>query len=152
MRLLLLDNFDSFTFTLADYLRQQGAEVVVRRNDATLTELQALEFDGIVLSPGPGTPAQAGVMPAVIEAYHQHVPMLGVWPGTPGAGRVFWRKSGASRPAHARQSGRDAVRRLRTLFRGPARHTAGHAVSFAYCPRTLAATAPPAGPYHRPGP
>ena len=66
MRLLLLDNFDSFTFTLADYLRQLGAEVLVRRNDVPLAELQALDFDGIVLSPGPGTPAQAGVMPAVI--------------------------------------------------------------------------------------
>ena len=78
MRLLLLDNFDSFTFTLADYLRQLEAEVVVRRNDVSLPELQGLNFDGIVLSPGPGAPAQAGVMPAVIEHYHQQVPMLGV--------------------------------------------------------------------------
>ena len=60
MRLLLLDNFDSFTFTLADYLRQLGVEVVVRRNDVPLHELQVPDFDGIVLSPGPGTPAQAG--------------------------------------------------------------------------------------------
>ncbi|WP_310391539.1 aminodeoxychorismate/anthranilate synthase component II [Hymenobacter sp.] len=89
MRLLLLDNFDSFTFTLADYLRQLGAEVVVRRNDVPLSELQALTLDGIVLSPGPGTPARAGVMPAVIAAFHQRVPMLGVCLGHQALGEFF---------------------------------------------------------------
>ena len=89
MRLLLLDNFDSFTFTLADYLAQLGAEVLVRRNDVPLAELEALDFDGIVLSPGPGTPAQAGVMPAVIEAFHQRRPMLGVCLGHQALGEFF---------------------------------------------------------------
>lgn len=105
MRLLLLDNFDSFTFTLADYLRQLGAEVLVRRNDVPLAELQALDFDGIVLSPGPGTPAQAGVMPAVIEAFHQRKPMLGVCLGHQALGEFF---GGivvrAARPMHGKVS------------------------------------------------
>ena len=103
MRLLLLDNFDSFTFTLADYLRQLAAEVLVRRNDVPLVELQALDFDGIVLSPGPGTPARAGVMPAVIQAYYQHKPMLGVCLGHQALGQFFGaRVVRAARPMHGK--------------------------------------------------
>ena len=105
MRLLLLDNFDSFTFTLADYLRQLGAEVVVRRNDVPLAELEALVFDGIVLSPGPGTPAQAGVMPAVIQAFHQRKPMLGVCLGHQALGEFFGGTVvRAARPMHGKVS------------------------------------------------
>ena len=105
MRLLLLDNFDSFTFTLADYLRQLGAEVVVRRNDVPLVELEALVFDGIVLSPGPGTPAQAGVMPAVIQAFHQRKPILGVCLGHQALGEFFGGTVvRAARPMHGKVS------------------------------------------------
>ena len=105
MRLLLLDNFDSFTFTLADYLRQLGAEVLVRRNDVPLAELEALHFDGIVLSPGPGTPARAGVMPAVIAAFHQTKPMLGVCLGHQALGEFFGgRVVRAARPMHGKVS------------------------------------------------
>lgn len=105
MRLLLLDNFDSFTFTLADYLRQLGAEVLVRRNDVPLAALQALAFDGIVLSPGPGTPAEAGVMPAVIQAFYQHLPMLGVCLGHQALGEFFGATVvRAARPMHGKVS------------------------------------------------
>nr|WP_317238940.1 aminodeoxychorismate/anthranilate synthase component II [Hymenobacter sp. 5516J-16] len=105
MRLLLLDNFDSFTYNLLDYLRQLGCEVLVRRNDVSLTELQDLSFDGVVLSPGPGTPAAAGVMPAVIEAYHQQLPMLGVCLGHQALGEFFGAKiSRANRPMHGKVS------------------------------------------------
>ncbi|GGG46299.1 anthranilate synthase component II [Hymenobacter glacieicola] len=105
MRLLLLDNFDSFTYNLLDYLRQLGCEVLVRRNNVPLAELQALSFDGIVLSPGPGTPAAAGVMPAVIEAYHQQLPMLGVCLGHQALGEFFGAQvSRAARPMHGKVS------------------------------------------------
>lgn len=105
MRLLLLDNFDSFTYTLADYLRQLGAEVLVRRNDVPLAELKQLEFDGIVLSPGPGRPAQAGVMPQVIQEFYQHKPMLGVCLGHQALGEFFGATLGtAARPMHGKVS------------------------------------------------
>ena len=105
MRLLLLDNFDSFTFTLADYLRQLGADVLVRRNDVPLAELAALAFDGIVLSPGPGTPARAGVMPALIQAFYQTKPMLGVWLGHQALGEFFGGSVvRAARPMHGKVS------------------------------------------------
>ena len=103
MRLLLLDNFDSFTFTLADYLRQLGAEVAVHRNNVPLADLNVAKFDGVVLSPGPGTPAAAGVMPALISAYHQTMPMLGVCLGHQALGEFFGGTvARAARPMHGK--------------------------------------------------
>ena len=103
MRLLLLDNFDSFTFTLADYLRQLGADVAVRRNDVPLADLRVPEYEGVVLSPGPGTPAAAGVMPALIAAYHRSVPMLGVCLGHQALGEYFGGSVvRAARPMHGK--------------------------------------------------
>lgn len=105
MTLLLLDNFDSFTYTLADYLRQLGAEVLVRRNDVPLAELQKLRFDGVVLSPGPGTPAAAGTLLAVIEAYYQRLPLLGVCLGQQALGEFFGAQlRRAARPMHGKVS------------------------------------------------
>ncbi|MVN75873.1 aminodeoxychorismate/anthranilate synthase component II [Hymenobacter sp. HMF4947] len=105
MRLLLLDNFDSFTHTLADYLHQLGAEVLVRRNDVPLAELRALDVAGIVLSPGPGSPATAGTLLAVIAEYHQRLPMLGVCLGQQALGEFFGaRLRRAARPMHGKVS------------------------------------------------
>jgi anthranilate synthase component 2 len=105
MRLLLLDNFDSFTHTLADYFRQLGAEVLVHRNDVPLAELKKLNFDAIVLSPGPGTPSQAGVMPQLIREYYQQKPMLGVCLGHQALGEFFGATLGhAARPMHGKVS------------------------------------------------
>ncbi|SNC77424.1 anthranilate synthase component 2 [Hymenobacter gelipurpurascens] len=89
MRLLLLDNFDSFTYNLLDYFRQLECEVLVRRNDVSLESLEELKFEGIVLSPGPGTPQEAGILGQVIEAWHQRVPMLGVCLGHQALGQFF---------------------------------------------------------------
>ncbi len=79
-RLLLIDNVDSFTFMLADYLRQAGAEVAVARNDA-LTVAEALDalYDGVVISPGPGRPEEAGIAVALAGAcIAARRPLLGV--------------------------------------------------------------------------
>ncbi|MCB0623481.1 MAG: anthranilate/aminodeoxychorismate synthase component II, partial [Saprospiraceae bacterium] len=77
--LLLIDNFDSFTYNLYDYLLQLGARCEVRRNNVlTVAEIEALRPDGIVLSPGPQTPEQAGCLMEVIDRFHREVPLLGI--------------------------------------------------------------------------
>jgi anthranilate synthase/aminodeoxychorismate synthase-like glutamine amidotransferase len=77
--LLLIDNYDSFTFNLAQYLGELGAEVVVRRNNfITLDEIDAMRPTHIVISPGPGRPEQAGVSIDVIKRFGPAIPMLGV--------------------------------------------------------------------------
>jgi anthranilate synthase component 2 len=76
MRILLLDNYDSFTWNL-HHLLEPWAEVTVRRNDAITVE-EAASFDRIVLSPGPGLPAEAGIMPRVVRELMPSHPMLGV--------------------------------------------------------------------------
>ena len=80
MRVLLIDNYDSFTWNVADLLARLGAVVDVIRNDAaTLAELLAREHDAIVLSPGPGGPDGAGISVAVVEAASQRdIPLLGI--------------------------------------------------------------------------
>ena len=79
-RILALDNYDSFTFTLVDYLRGADAEVTVLRNDAlTVSEALAGPYDGIMISPGPGTPAEAGISVELAAAcIAQRRPLLGV--------------------------------------------------------------------------
>lgn len=105
MRLLLLDNFDSFTYNLLDYLQQLGCEVLVRRNDVPLAELLALVPAAVVLSPGPGTPAGAGNLLAVIEAFHQRLPMLGVCLGHQALGQFFGGEVvRGARPMHGKVS------------------------------------------------
>jgi len=75
MRLLLLDNYDSFTYNLYHYLEPLVSEIVVCRNDAFDLRSAPL-FDRIVFSPGPGLPKDAGIMPQLIAQYHQSIPML----------------------------------------------------------------------------
>jgi para-aminobenzoate synthetase component 2 len=77
-RIVLIDNYDSFVYNLAQALGSLGAECVVVRNDATVDELASLGPDGVVVSPGPGTPADAGVSVAAIREMAGAVPLLGV--------------------------------------------------------------------------
>ncbi len=79
MTTLLIDNYDSFTYNLYQYLAEMGADVVVRRNDAiSLEECRAIAPDHIVISPGPGTPDDAGISREVIREFAGKVPVLGV--------------------------------------------------------------------------
>lgn len=88
--ILLIDNFDSFTFNLVQALGSLGAELRVVRNDAiTVPQVKALRPDHIVISPGPGTPREAGVSLEVIRAFGGRVPVLGVCLGHQCIGQVF---------------------------------------------------------------
>ena len=88
--LLMLDNYDSFTFNLVQYLQELGAEVRVERNDAlTVDEIAALAPARIVISPGPCTPNEAGVSMAVIERLGATTPILGVCLGHQALGQVY---------------------------------------------------------------
>ena len=89
-RVLLVDNYDSFTFNLVQALRVLGAEVTVHRNDAiTVTESVDEHPTHLVISPGPGRPEDAGVTTAMIEAWMGRVPILGVCLGHQAIGQVF---------------------------------------------------------------
>ena len=90
MKLLLLDNYDSFTWNLAQYFGQLGAEVTVLRNDAIdLAGVRALQPARIVISPGPCAPAQAGVSLQLIRRFAGVVPILGVCLGHQAIGEAF---------------------------------------------------------------
>lgn len=88
--LLMIDNYDSFTYNLVQYLGELGAEVRVYRNDAiTLEEIAALRPEQIVISPGPRTPAEAGVSVDVIRRFAGQIPILGVCLGHQSIGAAF---------------------------------------------------------------
>ncbi|MBM7368672.1 aminodeoxychorismate/anthranilate synthase component II [Gordonia hydrophobica] len=93
MRILVIDNYDSFVYNLVQYLGQLGVDAVVWRNDdAQLADLDAVvgQFDGILLSPGPGTPDRAGATEPIIRAAAQAgTPLLGVCLGHQAIGEVF---------------------------------------------------------------
>lgn len=78
MKLLLVDNFDSFVYNLAQAFGSLGADPVVVRNDASAEELEALDPDAVVISPGPGTPEEAGVSIEAIRRFGARMPLLGV--------------------------------------------------------------------------
>lgn len=87
---ILIDNYDSFTYNLYQYLCELGEEVQVYRNDKiTVTELEALGPDRVVISPGPCTPNEAGISIATIEAFAGRVPILGVCLGHQAIGQAF---------------------------------------------------------------
>ena len=88
--LLMIDNYDSFTYNLVQYLGELGADVAVYRNDAiTVAEIDALQPERIMISPGPCTPDEAGVSMDVIRSFAGRVPILGVCLGHQSIGQVF---------------------------------------------------------------
>ena len=88
--ILVVDNYDSFVFNLVQYLEQLGATCVVRRNDAVTTdEIADLDVDGVLLSPGPGTPADAGITEDVVRWGAGKLPILGVCLGHQAIAEVY---------------------------------------------------------------
>ncbi|MBI1275127.1 aminodeoxychorismate/anthranilate synthase component II [bacterium] len=105
-RILLIDNYDSFTYNLVHYLQELGAEVEVKRNDAlTTVDIAKAGYDGIVISPGPGRPEDAGISEAVIRELGPTIPIFGVCLGHQAIGQVYGGKvvRGAS-PMHGKIS------------------------------------------------
>lgn len=88
--LLMIDNYDSFTFNLVQYLGELGEDVLVKRNDEiTLDEIEKLAPAKIVISPGPCSPSEAGISIAVIEKFAGRIPLLGVCLGHQAIGQAF---------------------------------------------------------------
>lgn len=106
MRVLLVDNYDSFTYNLAQYLGELGADVQVERNDAiTIDQIRSLAPRAIVISPGPCTPNEAGISMDVIRELAGQFPILGVCLGHQSIGQVFGgRVVRASRVMHGKVS------------------------------------------------
>ncbi|MFC5464458.1 anthranilate synthase component II [Lederbergia graminis] len=88
--ILLIDNYDSFTFNLYQYLGELGEEIVVKRNDkVTIKEIEDLNPEAIVLSPGPGRPENAGICVDIIKSLYKKIPILGICLGHQSIGYAF---------------------------------------------------------------
>lgn len=115
-RVLVIDNYDSFTYNLVQYLGELGACVIVRRSrEVTLAEITDLAPHSILISPGPGTPTDAGVSLRVVEEFAGRVPLLGVCLGHQAIGQAFGgRVVRARAPVHGKQS--EVTHDGRTIF------------------------------------
>ncbi len=116
--ILMIDNYDSFTYNLVQYLGQLGEDVVVRRNDeTTLEEIEDLAPEAIVLSPGPCSPEEAGITVDVVRRFHERIPILGICLGHQAIGQAFGgRVVRAGRVMHGKTS--PVVNDGKTTFRG----------------------------------
>lgn len=103
---LLIDNYDSFTYILRDYILQLGVECPVYKNDElTIEEIKQLNPSRIIISPGPETPLQAGICMDIIDAFHQTLPILGICLGHQALGMYFGAKlAHAPYPMHGKTS------------------------------------------------
>ena len=103
MRVLVIDNYDSFTYNLVQYLGELGAEVIVRRNDEiSASDIPALKPDRIVVSPGPCTPNEAGISLDVVEKAPEYAPVLGVCLGHQAIGQAFGGRVVRAEPVHGK--------------------------------------------------
>jgi anthranilate synthase/aminodeoxychorismate synthase-like glutamine amidotransferase len=137
--ILVIDNYDSFTYNLVQYLGELGADVVVRRNDQVSTEEVAttLRPERIVISPGPGIPDDAGVTLQLIQAFAETLPILGVCLGHQAIGQHFGARVVRSlRCVHGKSS--EVSNDGRTIFKGIANpFTAGRYHSLVLDPESL---------------
>ncbi|SNZ07825.1 anthranilate synthase, component II [Persephonella hydrogeniphila] len=93
MKILMIDNYDSFTYNIVQYLYELGADVIVKRNDRiSVEDIDRLDIDAIVISPGPCTPNEAGISVKVIKEYAGKYPILGVCLGHQSIGAAFGAK------------------------------------------------------------
>jgi para-aminobenzoate synthetase component 2 len=116
--ILLIDNYDSFTFNLAQYLGQMGENVEIRRNDQiTLDEIEELQPERIIISPGPCTPKEAGISVPLIQRFAGKIPILGVCLGHQAIGAAFGgRVVRAKKIMHGKTS--EIKHDSKTIFRG----------------------------------
>ncbi len=100
--IILIDNYDSFTWNLYHYLGDLGAETVVHRNDKiSVGQVMSARPEAIVISPGPGTPAQAGIIIDLVKEAAGKIPVFGVCLRAASNWRGFWRRRGACANANA---------------------------------------------------
>jgi len=124
--ILMIDNYDSFTYNIVQYLGQLGADVIVRRNDeTTLEEIEDLKPEAIFLSPGPCSPKEAGITVDVIRRFHRTIPLMGICLGHQAIGYAFGGEVvRAERVMHGKTS--PILNDGRTIFKGlPSPFTAG---------------------------
>lgn len=100
---LLIDNFDSFSHILADYFRQLGLELKIERNDVPIKSLIDQKFEALIISPGPGTPAQSGNLLEIIDYFASRIPILGICLGHQAIGEYFGGKlEKGKKPEHGK--------------------------------------------------
>ena len=138
MKILLIDNYDSFTYNLYHYLIQAGAaNVLVRRNDAiTINEISKLNLDAIILSPGPCSPNEAGICLDVISNFKGKLPILGVCLGHQAIGQAFGAKVIKTNPMHGKIS--EIIHNGKNIFRNivsPLKVTRYHSLIIDSCPK-----------------
>ncbi len=116
--ILMIDNYDSFTYNLVQYLGELGEELQVYRNDKiTVSEIEKLKPNKIVISPGPGTPKDSGISPEVIKAFAGKIPILGVCLGEQAIAEVYGGKViRAERLMHGKTS--EILHDDKTIFKG----------------------------------
>jgi len=129
--ILMIDNYDSFTYNLIQYIRQLGEQTIVKRNnEISIKEIAALQPEAIVISPGPGNPDQAGISLSVVEHFYESIPILGVCLGHQVIGQYFGGKIiKAKVPMHGKIS--TIYHDKQTIFQGlnnPLRVTRYHSL------------------------
>ena len=115
---VMIDNFDSFVYNLKAYFQELGREILVRRCDEiTLEELEELNPEGIILSPGPKRPWDAKLCVDTVKRFQGRIPVLGCLSGPSGDWPLCGSSSGKGRVSHARKSNRDPQPRNRSVCR-----------------------------------